>query len=195
MRLVGKIKEAHGLRGELYVLIFSGDLSWLPRLKEFGLGECPSPGEEPSEDAVQQTMTCQKVKPFKNGIILKAAELGDRTAAEKVEKLGFYVPDDFFVSEDGEGIYLDEIEGFKIKDANDKTLGTITDFSSNGAQDLLVVSSPDGSKTFEVPFVDDFLLKIDFKSQIVKMDLPEGLIDLDDNAPADDGDEDEEDSE
>ncbi len=191
MRLVGKVKEAHGLRGELYVMIFSGDLSWLPRLKEFGLGACPAPGQEPAEDAVQATMTCQKVKPFKKGIILKANELGDRTAAEKVEKLGFYVPEEFFVSEEGEGIYLDEIEGFTVKDAEEKTLGKITDFSSNGVQDLLVVTTSSG-KSFEVPFVDDFLLKIDFKSQIVKMDLPEGLIDLDDNETADDGADDEE---
>ncbi|WP_374073319.1 hypothetical protein [Bdellovibrio bacteriovorus] len=28
MKLVGKIREAHGLKGDLYVLIFSGDISW-----------------------------------------------------------------------------------------------------------------------------------------------------------------------
>lgn len=174
MKLVGKIKEAHGLRGEIYVLVFSGELSWLPRLKEFGIGELPERGAEPSSNPVKQTMTAQKVKPFKQGFILKANEISDRTSAEAVAKLGFYVPEEFFVSEEGDDIFLGEIEGFTVKDQNEKTLGQITDFSSNGLQDLLVVTDSAG-KTFEVPFVDAFLVKIDFKSQIVKMNLPEGL--------------------
>lgn len=186
MKLVGKVKEAHGLRGEFYVLLFSGDSSWLPRLKSFGLGECPSPKEKPSDRAVRSTLTCQKVKPFKKGLIIKAVELGDRTAAEEIEGMGFYIPDDFLVSQAGEGIYLEEVRGFTVKDAEEVALGVIVDFSTNGAQDLLVVRPLKG-RDFEIPFVDAFLMKIDFKGKIVKMSLPDGLMDLDPKAAADDG--------
>ena len=37
MKLVGKIREAHGLKGDLYVLIFSGDITWAKRMKKFAL--------------------------------------------------------------------------------------------------------------------------------------------------------------
>lgn len=67
-------------------------------------------------------------------------------------------------------------KNFKLKDVEHKTLGEIVDFSSNGVQDLLVVDA--GGKKVEVPFVDDFIKKIDFKHQVVVMDLPEGLFDL-----------------
>ena len=36
MKLVGKVREAHGLKGDLYVLIFSGDISWAKKMKSFG---------------------------------------------------------------------------------------------------------------------------------------------------------------
>ena len=37
MKSVGKVREAHGLKGDLYILIFSGDISWDKRMKQFGL--------------------------------------------------------------------------------------------------------------------------------------------------------------
>lgn len=168
MKLVGKIREAHGLKGDLYVLIFSGDISWAKRMKHFGL-------KAKDSDEIKN-FTVERTKPFKKGLIVKAAEIGDRTAAEGVEHMEFYVEDDLFVSKPGEGIYLSEIKNFKLKNPEQVVLGEIVDFSSNGVQDLLVVEI--AGKKVEVPFVDAFIKKIDFKHQSVVMDLPEGLLDL-----------------
>ena len=54
-------------------------------------------------------------------------------------------------------------------------IGEIVDFSSNGAQDLLVVKTTAGHEAL-VPFVDDFIFNIDFDARQVRMDLPPGLI-------------------
>ena len=168
MKLVGKVREAHGLKGDLYVLIFSGDISWAKKMKSFGLKA------KDSDDI--KTFDVERTKPFKKGIIVKAKEIGDRTAAEGVEHMEFFVADDLFVSKPGEGIYLNEIKNFKLKDPEQKVLGEIVGFSSNGVQDLLVVET--NGKKVEVPFVDAFIKKIDFKHQAVVMDLPEGLFDI-----------------
>lgn len=168
MKLVGKVREAHGLKGDLYVLIFSGDISWAKKMKSFGLKA------KDSDDI--KTFDVERTKPFKKGIIVKAKEIADRTAAEGVEHMEFYVEDDLFVSKPGEGIYLNEIKNFKLKDPEQKVLGEIVGFSSNGVQDLLVVEA--NGKKVEVPFVDAFIKKIDFKHQAVVMDLPEGLFDI-----------------
>ncbi|MFM6929565.1 MAG: ribosome maturation factor RimM [Bdellovibrio sp.] len=168
MKLVGKIREAHGLKGDLYVLIFSGDISWAKRMKKFTLQGKNSEGP--------QEFTVERVKPFKKGLIVKAAEVADRTAAEGLEHMEFLIEESLLVSKAGETIYLSEIKNFKLKDVEQKTLGEIVDFSSNGVQDLLVVDA--GGKKVEVPFVDAFIKKIDFKHQVVVMDLPEGLFDL-----------------
>ncbi|HEY1078835.1 MAG TPA: ribosome maturation factor RimM [Bdellovibrio sp.] len=168
MKLVGKVREAHGLKGDLYVLIFSGDISWAKKMKSFGLKA------KDSDDI--KTFDVERTKPFKKGIIVKAKEIADRTAAEGVEHMEFFVEDDLFVSKPGEGIYLNEIKNFKLKDPEQKVLGEIVGFSSNGVQDLLVVEA--NGKKVEVPFVDAFIKKIDFKHQAVVMDLPEGLFDI-----------------
>lgn len=171
MKLVGKVKEAHGLKGDLYILILSGDVSWLSKLKEFELRAKGS-----ATDAAGTKYKVERAKPFKNGFIVKAAEITDRNQSEAVEQMDFYIADDLLISKPGEGIYLSEIMNFKLKDTEQNTLGEIIGLSSNGVQDLLTVKTATGQA--EVPFVDAFLKKIDFKHQYIVMDLPEGLLDL-----------------
>lgn len=169
MKLVGKIKDAHGLKGELAVTVFSGDISWLKKLKTCGV--------KTKAQAAPQTMKVERVKPFKLGFILKAAEVNDRTQAETFKGAEFWIDDDLLVSQKGETIYLGEILNFKVKDKDQTDLGKVINFTSNGAQDLLVVEKADG-KTFEIPFVEAFIKKIDWKSQTLVMDLPEGIADI-----------------
>ena len=120
--------------------------------------------------------TVERTKPFKKGIIVKAAEIANRNDSEAVEHMEFFVDDALLVSAPGENIYLSEILNFKLKNPDQTVLGEIVGFSSNGVQDLLVVQTSD--KKVEVPFVDAFIKKIDFKHSAVVMDLPEGLFDL-----------------
>ena len=170
MRKVGKIKEAHGLKGDFYILIFSKDVSWLPKLQTFFL----SPDE--SQKGLR-TFQVEKAKPFKNGLMLKAEGVPDRTEAEKFKGHLFFVPESLFESQEGETIYLSEVAGFEVLGPEKEKLGRIIGFSTNGAQDLLVVEKISGGQA-EIPFVEDFILNIDFESQYVQMNLPEGIWDL-----------------
>lgn len=168
MKLVGKVKEAHGLKGDLYVMIFSGDISWLKQLKNFQLNS-KLQGELDGE--------VSSVKPFKLGFLLKSPQIADRTAAEPWKGAEFSIPDELLVSKQGETIYLSEILNFKLKDPEQKVLGEVVAFAHNGAHDLLVIKTADG-KEVEVPFVEAFIKKIDWKNKALVMDLPEGLFDI-----------------
>jgi 16S rRNA processing protein RimM len=170
MRKIGKVKEAHGLKGDLYILIFSKDVSWLSKLETFALGLEDDP-------KAQRNFRVEKAKPFKDGLMLKAEGLPDRTQAEKLKGHLFYVPESLFETEEGETIYLSEVAGFEILGPEKEKLGRIVGFSTNGAQDLLVVEKSSGGQA-EIPFVEDFILHIDFDSQFVQMKLPEGIWDL-----------------
>jgi 16S rRNA processing protein RimM len=179
-RLVGKIKEAHGLRGEVYVLVFSGEAAWRKTLLEF----CLAKDETLSEKKIFKV---EKSKTHKQGLILKPEGVADRTAAEKLKGLLFFIPENLLVAEDGDGIYLDELQGFQTWTVDGEAIGPIVGFSSNNIQDLLVIRNARG-KNVEVPFVEAFVADIDFKNEKVILDLPEGLLDLDHNArraPAD----------
>jgi 16S rRNA processing protein RimM len=166
MKMVGKVKDAHGLRGELYILVFSGDVSWLKKLQTLEL----------RGKTATTTHSVEKVKPFKQGLILKVPGVNDRTQAEALKGHEFYIPADIFVSKPGETIFLNEILGFMVKNVAQEDIGSVEGFSTNGAQDLLVVTTP--AKKVEIPFVEAFIKKIDFKHKTIVMDLPEGLLDL-----------------
>lgn len=167
---VGKIKDAHGLRGDLYVLIFSKDISWAKEIEHFAVAPM-------DQEQNKKTFKIEKIKGFKDGVMIKAQGVQDRTQAEALRGQMFYLPADIFESDEGETIYLKEIQGFQVHDQDGNVLGPILDFSTNTIQDLLVVELSTGKKV-EIPFVEDFILEIDFASKVVHMDLPEGLLDL-----------------
>ncbi len=167
-KLVGKIKEAHALKGEFYVLIFSGDISWLPKLKEFQL-------QNPISNEIQLFKKF-KARAFKKGFILSIEDVTDRTQAEKYHGYTFLIPAKMFITKPGETIYLSEIENFFIHDLQGLVLGQIIGFSTNGTQDLLVVQG-EKSKA-DIPFVAPFIKEINFEKKYIVMDLPDGLFDL-----------------
>lgn len=166
LKLVGKIIEAHGLKGEVFVHIFSKEAPWLKQIKTIGLGPTTTKSEREYE--------VTKASPHRHGIILKFKGVDDRNASEAIEKQFLFIDADHLVSKKGEAIYLKEIEGFEVFD-QDKSVGKIEGFSSNGPQDLLVVVTPD-EREVEIPFVEAFLVDIDFEAKKVLMNLPPGLV-------------------
>lgn len=177
MKLVGKVKEAHGLKGELYILVFSGDMSWLPKLKTFEI----SHSEIKSKKAI---LNLESFRKFKEGFILKTHEVKDRTQAEAYKGWLFSIDDELLVSKKGEIIYLSEILGFEVQE-QEQSYGKIKSISTNGAQDLLVVESNSGEELL-IPFVDAFIKKIDHDKKIVSVNLPEGLAEINKKNNSDD---------
>ena len=161
--LVGKVTEAHGLKGELFVFLFAKEAPWLNDVKEVTLVNLAG---------VTQRLTVGKGRLTKDGLILAGKEFTNRNQSEAVIGLGLCVPEEVLLSKPGQTIYLREILHFQVRDSG-KVLGVVQGFSSNGPQDLLVVVGPEGQG--EIPFVEAFLEKIDFATQTIEMHLPEGL--------------------
>lgn len=166
MRLIGKIKDAHGLRGDVYVIFFSKDYSWADLIDELYV-----------EDTVYEVT---KLSEHKDGLKVQLKGVTDRNQSEALIGKQIYLPEEFFYTdEEDEGLFLVEIENFKVIDQALGEIGIITGFSSNVAQDLLVVKSTQG-KVYEIPFVDDFIVKIDHENKVIQMNLPDGLLQIND---------------
>jgi 16S rRNA processing protein RimM len=69
------------------------------------------------------------------------------------------------------------LNGYDIIDHNDKLIGKVTDVISNNGQWLLNVSSSE-RKDILIPFHEDFIISIDRKEKVVRMDIPEGLLEI-----------------
>ncbi|MFZ4402852.1 MAG: ribosome maturation factor RimM [Pseudobdellovibrionaceae bacterium] len=186
-KIVGKVKEPHGLKGDLYILVFSHQADWFKKIDAVKIGD--------------KDYKVTSSKTFKQGLIIQIQGLNDRTSADAFKGLSFAIPANLLISKPGETIYLSEILHFVLKNQQGQILGVIENFSSNGPQDLLVVNPSllsDGPETglaqlkndknqsnktsnsliFEVPFVSDWIIAIDFEQKFVQMDLPEGLVEV-----------------
>lgn len=164
MRLIGKIKDAHGLRGDVYVIFFSKDYSWADLIEELYV-----------EDTLYEVL---KASEHKDGLKVQLKGVADRNHSEALIGKQIYLPNDFFFEQnDEDGMFLAEIENFKVIDKTLGEIGVITGFSSNVAQDLLIVTNAN-KKEFEIPFVDQFVVEIDHDGKTINMDLPEGLLEI-----------------
>lgn len=164
-KVIGKIKEAHGLRGESYVLLFAKKADWLKKAKTLALGATP-------EKAERET-NYRKTRELPEGLILHFEGVQDRTQAEALINQFVFIDEEHLVANKGETVFLNEILGFEVLNRN-VLVGTVLSLSSNGPQDLLVV----GEREFLIPFVEAFILEIDFPNRKIFMDLPEGLLDV-----------------
>ena len=171
-RVVGRVKDAHGLKGELWVVLFSGQCDWLDSLKSSGAFELRP--KEASDEGVHR-FSLKGARRHKNGVILQSPDLRDRTQAEAWRGHFLQIPESFLVANEGENYFLAEVEGYDVHHADGDRIGPIVGFSTNGVQDLLQIRLP-GGEIVDIPFVDDFVAKIDADSRRILMKLPPGLI-------------------
>lgn len=166
---VGWVKQAHGIRGEIFVQLYAGQADWLSRLNIVSL---LLPGQ-----SALKTWDVEQFRPHKEGLILKLKGVNDRNLSETMRKSGCYIPEEWLVASEGEGFFLAQILNFDVIAPDGARLGKIVGFGSNGPQDLLRLQRENGVEAL-VPFVEAFIQHIDFDKHQVKMDLPPGLLDL-----------------
>ncbi len=165
---VGWLKDAHGLKGEVFVRLAAAKADWLQRLDILRLLS-KFDGQLSEFEVLAKSV-------HKDGLILKLKGVESREAAEALKGSVVEIPADYLNSKSGEGIYLHEILGFEVIDGQLGSLGPILKFSSNGAQDLLVVKP--GRTEQLIPFVKAFIEEINWSEKKIRMQLPEGLIEL-----------------
>lgn len=195
-RVVGRVKDAHGLKGEIWVVLFAGQADWLESLKDDGkylLSKKESLVGLVRDDLME--FPIKGARAHKNGVILHSAAVKDRTAAEAFKGHFLVIPEEYLISDEGESYFLSEIEGFRVLE-DKREIGVITGFSHNGAQDLLQVTLVKGARdgvkakdVIEIPFVEEFVPEVDDEAKVIHVEIPPGLIEvqlgLDKSDPAD----------
>ncbi len=172
---VGKVREAHGLKGEIFAILFAKEAPWINDVKELTLVRREKDNQGSLKES-EHLFSIKKHKVHKVGLLLKLEGLDDRTEAESFEGSLLRIPAVHFTSSRGEKIYLREVDGFQVEDSKLGAVGKVVDFSSNGAQDLLVIEK--NEVRFEVPFVVQTVVGIDWLNKSIRMDIPEGLFEV-----------------
>ena len=169
---IGQVFDAHGIRGDLVITVFSKDISWVHEATTLTL----------KKDGNLKLVNILKTRPHKKGFVCQLEAFDNRNLAEASIGSEVWVDEDLFTSVEGESLYLKEILGFEVSDQIQGSIGRIEAFSTNGLQDLLVIKHPETHKQVEIPFVKEFVVHVDQKNKTMMMKLPEGLLSINDSS-------------
>ena len=95
---------------------------------------------------------------------------------------GINVGKDIFAKPDGineyegsdDGLTVDDLIGWTLLDADNKSLGEITDYEDIPGNTCLYVETKDGQVM--IPLHEDLILSVDEDSKTISVNVPEGLI-------------------
>lgn len=144
---VGRVSRAHGVQGEVAVLVLSevegrfapGATLWL-------------------EDG--RTLTVESSKPHRGGLLVRFREVRDREQAEGLQGALLVVPESSSPSLP-EGSWWDhQIEGCAVETDRGRPLGTVREVIHTAANDVWSVVDGGGRETL-VPVLIDVLVSVD----------------------------------
>ena len=169
--VVGKVTKAHGLRGEVVVLVFSDN----PDRFEPGSAMFFENGLE---------VRVRASRPNGGRLLVAFEGVDDRNAAEALRGLTLVVPRSFLPDLPEGEFWPHELEGFAVVTESGRTLGAISDVVANPANDLWVAVDESGAETM-VPAIREVIVDVDVKAgRVLVRDIP-GLTAPDDpSAPA-----------
>lgn len=178
---VGKVRDSHGLKGELFIVnSLEAQPKWIHEIEEYSL-VYQAPTETGKHETKTQIFKVVKTRTHKKGFIVKSKEIQSRTESDRYIGAEFYISKKYLKTQEGESPYLYELKDNEVL-VDQKTIGRVSGFGSNGAQDLLIVQTEEGE--IEIPFVDAFVENLDRENKKIYMKLPEGLLNLENEEPS-----------
>jgi 16S rRNA processing protein RimM len=156
---VGRITRAHGVRGEVAVLVISevsdrfaeGATVWL-------------------EDG--RSLTVSSSRPHGDRLLVRFREVADRAQAQALQRALLVVPESASPTLP-EGSWWDhQIEGCAIETDSGRTLGIVREVIHTGANEVWSAIDEGGNETL-VPVLEDVLVSVDVEAKrIVVREIP-----------------------
>lgn len=165
--IIGQITKPHGLKGELS-MNFDDDI--------FDRVDCPYLICEVDGLLVPFFIEEYRFKTDSSALI-KFIDIDSAEQAQQLVGSTVYFENKFIEEGDEEEVSLNYFIGFDIKDG-EALVGTITDIDDQTENWLFVVER-DGNELL-IPAHEEFITDIDHQNRTITMDLPNGLIDLND---------------
>jgi 16S rRNA processing protein RimM len=168
--VVGRLRRAHGLNGELFASAETGDpeLVFAPGRVFEVVGE----GRAGGLDA----LTLTSARPHKGGYLLRFEEIPDRETAERVRGLEIAVEADTLRPLEENEFFLHELVGLEAWRVGAERVGPIREVYELGGQVLLGIEVEGEEKL--VPFRRELVSGVDRDERRVWIDPPPGLLDL-----------------
>lgn len=168
--VVGRVRNAHGLRGEFTVesLTDAPDTIFVSGRRVFAAGPelVPLAGGE---------VHISRATPFKGGYIVATDEVQDRTTAERWRDRYLVVPaDELPPPADGE-VYLYELPGMQVELGDGTVIGEV--ITPYELPQGVVIDVQRESGTVMIPFNEEIVVRVDREGRRLVVAPPDGLLD------------------
>ena len=171
LTIVGRVRRAHGIHGELVVepLTDVPDAVFAPGRRVFA----GTTDGDPAPD--RRVLIVEESRPFKGGWIVAFGSIADRNEAERWRERYLLAPKtELPPAEDGE-FYLHELFGLSVVLSGTlDVVGEVTDVYELPQGLMLDVRRPSGSVL--IPFSPEVVTEVDLANRRVLIAPPEGLI-------------------
>jgi 16S rRNA processing protein RimM len=132
------------------------------------------------KDGGRRAVTIEDLWPHKSFLVLKFAGVETMTDAEAFIGAELQVPFKDRAPLEAGWTYLSDLVGCTVFDG-ERRVGEIEDVQFGAGEAPLLVVKSGAKLPYEIPFADAYLEKLDLERRQVKMNLPEGLLEV--NAP------------
>ena len=170
--LVGRVRRAHGIRGELVVetltdapdAIFAAGRRVLAGTTE---GDVAKDGQE---------LRVLRSSPFKGGLIVAFEGIDDRSSAERWRDRYLLVPEEEVDPPAENEVFIHDLVGMKVVRISGEEIGQVTEVFEL-PQGLLIEVGRTGTKAVLLPFDDQTVKEVDTDERVIHVDPIEGLLD------------------
>ena len=171
--VVGRVVKPHGITGELVVDIRTDDPE-----QRFSAGNRlrlkPSRGEGRLRE-----LEIESARPHSGRLLVRLVGVTDREGAEALRGNVFVVDSaELPPLEDPDEFYDHDLEGLNVRTVDGQDVGIVAEVLHTAAGELLAIRAAEGAEIL-VPFVSAIVTSVSLADQVVRIDPPEGLLDLD----------------
>ena len=169
--IVGRVRRAHGIRGEVVVEIMTDapDAVFASGARLFG----GTVDGDLRPNAPQ--LHVESTRPFKESLLVAFDEIADRNAAELWRDRYLLVPMNELEPPGDDEVFLHDLVGLTAVLESGQTIGEVIAFYDLTHTILLEIRRPRG--TALLPYNDEFVQEIDVEGKRITISPPEGLLD------------------
>jgi 16S rRNA processing protein RimM len=173
LMIVGRLRKAHGVRGEILVEPITDAPAEVysagRRLFAGTTDGRPSPDE--------RTLTVAAARSFRDGLFLvHFAELSDRNAAAALANRYLLVPSEELPPLSEGQLYVGDLVGLRVEDEKGAAIGDIVGYYELPQNLLIEVRRPGSADTVLLPYREEFLVQVLPDEKRIVMRLPQGMV-------------------
>ncbi|HYP50396.1 MAG TPA: ribosome maturation factor RimM [Pyrinomonadaceae bacterium] len=166
---IAKTVRTRGLRGELVAEVLTDFPERFEETKKvFAL----------QADGARAELELEKHWFQKDRVILKFAGFDSIEAAENLINCEICVPESEAVELESDEFFDWELLDCAVETLEGETLGRVKEVMRTGGTEILVVTGAGGEKDFLIPFAETICVEVDIENKLIRVDLPEGLLEF-----------------